>query len=245
MSEAARPTQSLPPVDVAERGAGDQVMHRRLFMQLSVFRGSSSGAHALPLLQQTLERVGKPAVVYQDMSDPHAFGLLLWSEQPKDIIDVRQQISDGPELTGHEFVQLFSMLGRTYSSGYERDLEYWLLRRPAETVCNAEWPWAIWYPLRRGGAFEQLSTQEQGSILREHAMIGRAYGEKDLAHDVRLACHGLDRDDNDFVIGLVGKELHPLSHVVQHMRKTRQTSEFLEKLGPFFIGYAVWQFSGS
>jgi len=30
----------------------------------------------------------------------------------------------------------------------------------------------------------------------------------------------------DFVIGLVGANLHPLSHVVQSMRKTRQTRQF-------------------
>ena len=51
--------------------------------------------------------------------------------------------------------------------------------------------------------------------------MGRAYGEADLAHDVRLACHGLDTHDNDFVIGLVGRELHPLSHLVQAMRQHR------------------------
>ncbi len=56
--------------------------------------------------------------------------------------------------------------------------------------------------------------------------VGRRYGAKaDFAHDVRLARHGLDPHDNDFVIGLVGKELHPLSHVVQAMRATRQTAE--------------------
>jgi hypothetical protein len=46
------------------------------------------------------------------------------------------------------------------------------------------------------------------------------------------------------VIGLIGKDLFPLSAMVQAMRKTRQTSEFLEKLGPFFIGKAVWQNAG-
>jgi hypothetical protein len=25
------------------------------------------------------------------------------------------------------------------------------------------------------------------------------------------------------------------------MRKTRQTSEFLESIGPFFVGKAIWQ----
>jgi chlorite dismutase len=60
-------------------------------------------------------------------------------------------------------------------------------------------------------------------------------------HDVRLACFGLDRDDNDFVIGLIGKELHPLSAVVQAMRNTQQTSRYLDRLGPFFVGRAIWQ----
>jgi chlorite dismutase len=132
-----------------------------------------------------------------------------------------------------------SMLGRTYSTGFEQDLEFWLLRRPRETVLNEAWPWAIWYPLRRVGPFERLDPRERGQIMREHGGIGRAYGAQDLAHDVRLACHGLDQADNDFVIGLIGKELHPLSHVVQAMRKTRQTAELMEKMGPFFVGHVA------
>jgi chlorite dismutase len=108
-------------------------------------------------------------------------------------------------------------------------------------VLNADWPWAVWYPLRRSGAFERLEDREKGGILREHAEIGKAYGQQDLAHDVRLACHGLDERDNEFVIGLIGKELHPLSHVVQAMRKTRQTAEFISQMGPFFVGHAAWR----
>src|SRR5262249_45576731 len=61
----------------------------------------------------------------------------------------------------------------------------------------------------------------------------------DYAHDIRLACHGLDKDDNDFVVGLIGKELFPLSAIVQAMRKTQQTALYLERLGPFFVGRAV------
>jgi chlorite dismutase len=43
------------------------------------------------------------------------------------------------------------------------------------------------------------------------------------------------------VIGLVGKELYPLSHLVQRMRKTQQTSEYIQTMGPFFVGYSVWR----
>jgi chlorite dismutase len=68
-----------------------------------------------------------------------------------------------------------------------------------------------------------------------------AYGRAGLGHDLRLACHGLDKNDNDFIVGLIGPQLAPLSMIVQRMRKTKQTSLHLEKLGPFFIGKVIWQ----
>ena len=68
-----------------------------------------------------------------------------------------------------------------------------------------------------------------------------SYGAGDYAHDIRLACHGLDKEDNDFVVGLIGKELYPLSRIVQDMRRTQQTALYLERLGPFFVGRAVYQ----
>ena len=103
------------------------------------------------------------------------------------------------------------MLGRTYSIGYEPDLPEVLLHRPRRTVLNPVWKWAVWYPLRRSGKFAQLPADEQRVILAEHGTIGMSFGVGDYAHDIRLACHGLDKDDNDFVIGLIGKELYPLS----------------------------------
>ncbi len=135
----------------------------------------------------------------------------------------------------------YTMLGRTYSLGYEPDLRDALIERPRRTVLNRDWRWAIWYPLRRSGGFAQLPEPEQRAILAEHGAIGKSFGAADYAHDVRLACHGLDRDDNDFVIGLIGKDLFPLSAVVQAMRKTQQTALYLDRLGPFFVGRAVWQ----
>jgi chlorite dismutase len=133
------------------------------------------------------------------------------------------------------------MLGRTYALGYEPDLAEVLFHRPTRTVLNSAWPWAVWYPLRRNGQFAQLSAEEQRVILAEHGAIGMSFGAADLAHDIRLACHGLDTNDNDFVVGLIGKQLFPLSAVVQSMRKTQQTSLYLDRLGPFFVGRALWQ----
>jgi hypothetical protein len=148
------------------------------------------------------------------------------------------------ELQAAAFESDLTMFGRTYSLGYEPDLPSALFDRPRRTVLNPDWPWAVWYPLRRNGRFEQLAVEEQRTILAEHGEIGMRFGAADYVHDVRLACYGLDRDDNDFVIGLIGKALFPLSAVIQAMRKTQQTSLYLDRLGPFFIGRAVWQSSG-
>ena len=237
------------PLDVRERGAmvegQPQLLDGRLFMQLLVFRHAGGGGpHELVgKLGEALGAAKVGAVIYEDVNDPLGFGLLSFSENPLDFVTkVRPVLAAlGASL---ELRSDFTMLGRTYSSGYEPDLRFWLLDRPRATVLNEAWPWAVWYPLRRNGAFARLEPREQGGIMREHGTIGKSYAGADLAHDVRLACHGLDTNDNEFVIGLIGKELHPLSHVVQAMRSTRQTSEFIEQMGPFFVGRAVFRSPG-
>ncbi len=133
------------------------------------------------------------------------------------------------------------MLGRTYAQGYEPDLEEALFAKPRGRILDPELSWVVWYPLRRAGSFERLSADEQRIILLEHGGIGRAFGKAGLGHDIRLACHGLDKNDNDFVIGLLGPKLHPLSAIVQRMRKTRQTALHVEHMGPFFVGKVAWQ----
>lgn len=231
--------------DIRERGSdadGQPIrLDRRLFVQLLAFErepGLSESA-AVQVLGDALVQNKVGAVIYQDLNHPDGLAVLSFSEQPEDFVHKVRPIYQISELARLRPRPGFSMIGRTYSTGYERDLELWLLRRPRETLLNQAWRWAIWYPLRRKGAFERLEPRERAEILKEHGGIGRSYGESDLAHDIRLACHGLDANDNDFVIGLLGKSLHPLSHVVQSMRKTRQTSEFMEQMGPFFTGYAV------
>ncbi|HYP98763.1 MAG TPA: chlorite dismutase family protein [Polyangiaceae bacterium] len=237
-------------VEVSERGAPrdgiPQTMDRRLFMQLTVFETDKSlaPADALKSLGSALKRRNVPSVIYEDVNNPRGLGVLSWSEEPLDFATKLRPAFGDPEAGSLNLLRDFTMLGRTYSTGYEPDLEYWLLRRPRETVLNEAWPWAVWYPLRRSGEFERLEPREKGAILREHGTIGKAYGAQDLAHDVRLACHGLDANDNEFVIGLIGKELHPLSHVVQAMRATRQTSEYINQMGPFFVGRAAFRHGG-
>ncbi|MCK6534757.1 MAG: chlorite dismutase family protein [Polyangiaceae bacterium] len=237
-------------VDVRERGAAKdgvpQTLDQRLFMQLTCFQCGPTlpPPRAVERLAARLESAGMPSVIYEDVNHPRGVAVLGFSEDPADFVEKLRPASSDEELVGLAVRPELGMIGRTYSTGFEQDLAFWLLERPRATVLNAAWPWAIWYPLRRKGEFERLDPKEKAGIMREHGGIGRTYGDADLAHDVRLACHGLDQADNDFVIGLVGKELFPLSHVVQSMRRTRQTAEYMEKMGPFFVGRAVWRHAG-
>lgn len=202
--------------------------------------GGSARALDAAAIGEPIAQSGAGVVVYEDTCDPTAFGVLTFSTDPALFVDVVRPAlrAQGSALA---LRQQMTMFGRTYSTGYEQDLDYWLLRRPVETVLNPAWPWAVWYPLRRSGAFEKLEPRERGAIMREHGDIGKQYGAADLAHDVRLACHGLDQNDSEFVIGLCGKDLFPLSHVVQRMRSTRQTSEYINQMGPFFVGRAAYR----
>lgn len=240
----------LPEIDVRERGAERdgqrQYLEERLFMQLLVFDvpRSITPEDATKNLSAALDKRHAPGVIYADVNNPRGIALLSWSKDPAHFATTLRTALADSSVADLRLRPEFTMLGRSYSSGFEQDLNFWLLDRPIDTVVNDAWPWAVWYPLRRNGDFELLDGREKGGILHEHATIGRAYGAKDLAHDVRLACHGLDAKDNEFIIGLVGAELYPLSHVVQSMRKTRQTAQYIAQMGPFFVGHKVWASKG-
>lgn len=215
-------------------------LDRRLFMQLQAFSGCGDTGELVSALQDA----GLPGTLYADINDPRGVAVLTFSEQPGYFLGEWRRFLNRPPFSDLRPKPELTMFGRTYAIGYEDDLERTLIIRPRQKVCDPAMPWAIWYPLRRAGAFEQLSAQEQRVILAEHGGIGHAYGRAGYGTDIRLACFGLDKNDNDFVVALIGPELYPLSSIVQRMRKTQQTSRYLERLGPFFVGKAIWQSQG-
>ncbi len=238
---AERPRRGPEPPDLSEKGGmkngQPQKSDERLFMQLIAFGGATD----TPALVSALEHSGLSAVLYEDVNDPRGVALLTFAQDPAVFVErVRGLVNSGPFAALTQKPE-YTMLGRTYSIGYEPDLREVLLDRPRRTVLNRDWKWSVWYPLRRSGKFSNLPAEEQRTILAEHGTIGMSFGVGDFAHDIRLACHGLDKADNDFIVGLVGKDLFPLSAIVQTMRKTQQTSLYLERLGPFFVGRVVWQ----
>ncbi|NIP29415.1 MAG: hypothetical protein GTO02_03445 [Candidatus Dadabacteria bacterium] len=228
-------------IDINEKGRskdGDPIsLDRRLFMQFLAFGDCDN----IESIINELKKVNIDAALYADINDFQGIGLLVMSEDPELFVGVLRDFlgkSLFSRLTGKPE---YTMLGRTYSLGYEDDLERTLILGPRAKIFNEDLNWVIWYPLQRTKEFENLSADKQRAILGEHGKIGFKFGRAGLATDIRLACHGLDKEDNDFVIGILGKNLHPLSAVVQNMRKTEQTSKYLDKLGPFFIGKKIWQ----
>lgn len=229
----------IEPPDLSEKGGlknGEaQRSDTRLFVQLLVF----TGCHDAKAAAVHLSSLPIESVVYEDLNDPAGIGVLAHGTDPNAFVDaLRPALTRGPFSAFTQRPEL-TMFGRSYALGYEPDLHETLVERPRRNIMNPDWRWGVWYPLRRSGGFAQLPPERQRAILAEHGAIGMAFGAGDYAHDIRLACHGLDRADNDFVVGLVGRELFPLSAVVQAMRKTQQTALYLDRLGPFFVGRKV------
>lgn len=237
-TERKRPPRP-EPLDLREIGApidGEpQVSDSRLFFQLHVF------GHCLhpDVIIEDIQRHKPPvAVFYDDLNDPAGLGVLLCADSPSALMNyssILRQLQD-KSYSSTSYRPEMTMIGRTYSSGREPNLEEWLVNKPLQSALNPDFPWAIWYPLRRNPEFYRLEPSERGRILGEHAMLGRSYAAGGYASDIRLACFGLDTNDNEFVIGLVGPELYPLSRLIQDMRQTEQTTKYIESLGPFFVG---------
>jgi len=234
---------NLSPVslDLREKGAAidgvPQTSEKRLFCQLQVF----SGCQDVPGVIQDLKATGLTSVVYADLHTPNGIGVLVMTEDPRVLVGTWREVLSNARFRSLQRKPEFVMTGRTYAIGREKNLEDWLLKKPVRNALNPAWPWAIWYPLRRKSEFALLSGEEQGKILHEHAMIGMTYGQLGHAADIRLACHGLNPQDNEFVLGIIGPELHPLSRLIQDMRKTQQTAKYIQSLGPFFVGKVLWQ----
>src|SRR5713226_7434346 len=201
-SDPAAPTPDMKR-EMLERGANEQTSERRLFIQLQAFGGCADGK---PLVG-ALERSQIEAALYADVNDPRGVAVLAMSEDPAFFATRLRELLGAEPFAGLTRKPELTMLGRTYSSGFEPDLDDWLLRRPRHTVLNPAWPWAIWYPLRRVGGFARLSPQEQRAILSEHGMLGRAYGDADVVDDIRLGGAGLESRHNVCVIGLLGREV--------------------------------------
>ena len=132
-------------VDVRERGANQQASDRRLFMQLQALGGCTD---TKPLVR-ALEAARMEAVLYQDMNDPRGVAVLGMSEDPAFFVGPFRELLNGSAFGELILKPELTMLGRTYASGFEADLDEWLLKRPRRTSLNPVWPWGIHGASRR------------------------------------------------------------------------------------------------
>ena len=234
-------TKETSAPDLREHGRlkdGTQIFSdRRLWIQFLAF----GECHDLEVLKKELAGWGRPATLYADLNDPWGVGLVWMDEDPGFFTGKGRDLLTASAFSELTFKPELTMTGRTYSVGYENDLDEVLVNRPKSRILDPTLNWAIWYPVKRAKAFEALSNETKHEIMMDHGDMGKPFGKAGLAHDIRLSCHGLDFNDNDFVIGVLAPELTAASMVVQAMRKSLQTMHHLDGLGPFFTGRMVGQ----
>ena len=227
--------------DLRERGRakdGSPVYSsRRLWVQFLAFGDCPSTA----AVRRDLAESGLAAALYADLSDPRGIGLIWMHEDPAFFTGSGRDFLNSSAFAGLALKPEFCMTGRSYAVGYEADLDDVLVNRPRGRILDPLNAWAIWYPVRRSKAFESLPEDERHRVLMDHGDIGKSFGKAGLAQDIRLACHGVDKLDNDFVIGVLAAELAACSLVVQAMRHSLQTMHHLDGLGPFFAGKVLFQ----
>lgn len=242
--------KGLPPIDVNEYGGKRdgvrQQSNRRLFMQLMVFDVPTGGDAdtAARQLGAALRDRAIPGVVYADTMDPRGVGLLTWSEDPALFATKVRTLFNEPfepmnQLRHVSVRREFGMLGRTYSTGHEPDLADTLMHRPIRQVLNESHTWARLVPAApHRGVCQARPARAVGDPPR--ARRARDGLRRDRPRPRCSACVPRPRRGRQRVRHRsVGPELHPLSHLVQAMRKTKQTSEYIAKMGPFFVGHVV------
>src|SRR5262245_55190525 len=120
-------------IDVWERtkGHGGQparAMNRRLFMQLVGYECGDwlDQGRAVACLGRALDEHEASAVIYADVNNPRGIAVLSWSEEPADFVTKVRPAFSHPSVSGLRSLPSLTMIGRTYSTGYEPDLPYWL-----------------------------------------------------------------------------------------------------------------------
>ena len=110
------------PPDISEKGGmkngQPQRSDERLFIQLLAFGGC---ADAEPLAD-ALARAKISGALYEDVNDPRGVALVTFNESPAYFIDRVRPLVNEPPFASLSQKPEYTMLGRTYSIGYEPDL---------------------------------------------------------------------------------------------------------------------------
>src|SRR5207253_95469 len=105
--------------DGREWGAAPRTPGRSLTSPLQAFGGCTD---AKPLVR-ALEASRMEAVLYQDVNDPRGVGVLGMSEDPTFLVGPFRELLNGAAFGELILKPELTMLGRTYASGFEADLD--------------------------------------------------------------------------------------------------------------------------
>src|SRR6187551_2430470 len=132
------------PPDLSEKGGNrngqPQRSDERLFMQFLAFGGCLD----VRPLAEALRQSGLDAALYEDVNDPRGVGLIAASVDPSLFVGPLRALLNAPPFASLAQKPEYTMLGRTYSLGYEPDLKESLLDRPRRTILNPAWGWAVY-----------------------------------------------------------------------------------------------------
>ncbi|MGD8341202.1 MAG: hypothetical protein PVH89_10490, partial [Gammaproteobacteria bacterium] len=164
MSEASKDPAVVRPLDLSEKGRrGKEVisLNRRLFMKFTAFTDVEDTRRAIKALEDT----GLTAAIYADINDPYGIGVMVASEDPSAFVTTLRDAFNSDPFDVYDYKPEFDMLGRSYSIGYEPDLEETLITRPLTKLVDPRNEWVVWYPLQRSKGFYVLPEERQKSIL--------------------------------------------------------------------------------
>ena len=125
MSEATTRPGAPPevaPLDLAEKGRrnGQEIsLDRRLFMKFTAF-GRCFDPHAAV---KALAEEGAQGALYVDANDPQGIGVMIAAEDPDYFVTTLRALFSHRPFSDYTHKPELDMLGRTYSIGYEPDLE--------------------------------------------------------------------------------------------------------------------------
>ncbi len=160
--------------------------------------------------RRLVRRAGSTGALYVDANDPQGIGIMVASEDPDYFVTRlatlfnRRPFADfvhRPRVR-HARSQLLDRLrvrprGHTAREAARKAAEPREYTGPSGTRCSAP------------RSSRPCPADHQRRILAEHGSLAKRYGAGGHAADVRLACHGLDSNDNDFIVGLARTQATP------------------------------------
>jgi chlorite dismutase len=205
-----------------------------LFVQLQVFDiEPAAGPRAIvSALSRRLREKRIDGVIYGDANDHRGIGLLTWASDPAAILENVHALLGGKRFSALTPRPGWVMFGRVSGESAEG---------LPDVVLHAEQRWATWYPMRNKAEWGTLDQAKKAAAQKEHGAVAKEFVDSDKVSYVRLSCNGLDPEDNDHIFGLTATSLEDISLLQEAMRGTSQIANYVDKIGPVFVGRKVWQ----